>query len=113
MASFAFCCPKPCTGKGHKEVNYKMGSMLKSIIKFARIRIIATCFALVFLGSAAAGGITAKTILAFILIVTFTVHANSINDYADKDIDAINLKEAHDRPLVTKDISSQQFWIIH
>lgn len=87
--------------------------ILKSIIKFARIRIIATCFALVFLGSAAAGGITAKTLLAFILIMAFIIHANSINDYADKDIDAINLKEAHDRPLVTKDISNTQFWIIH
>lgn len=87
--------------------------MLKSIIKFARVRIIATCFALVFLGSAAAGSITLKTILAFILIVAFTIHANSINDYSDRDIDKINLKDAHDRPLVTKDITNAQFWAIH
>jgi len=87
--------------------------MLKSIVKFARVRIIATCFALVFLGSAAAGSVTPKTILAFILIVAFTVHANSINDYSDRDIDEINLKDAHDRPLVTKDITNTQFWAIH
>lgn len=87
--------------------------MLRSIIKFARIRIIATCFALVFLGSAASGAITSKTLLAFILIIAFTIHANSINDYADRDIDKINLKDATDRPLVTKDITSAQFWLIH
>lgn len=87
--------------------------MLKSSLKFARVRIIATCFALVFLGSAAVGDITPKTILAFLLIVAFTIHANSINDYADRDIDKINLKNASDRPLVTKDLSVKEFWFIH
>jgi len=87
--------------------------MLKSVVKFARVRIIATCFALVFLGSAAAGGITLKTLLGFVLIVAFTVHANSINDYTDRDIDEVNLKDATDRPLVSKDISDNQFWVIH
>jgi 4-hydroxybenzoate polyprenyltransferase len=87
--------------------------MLKSIIKFARIRIVTTCFALIFLGSVYAGHLNLKTFLAFILIVAFTVHANSINDYTDREIDKINLKKAVDRPLVSKDLSLQQFWIIH
>ncbi|HTE57968.1 MAG TPA: UbiA family prenyltransferase [Verrucomicrobiae bacterium] len=90
-----------------------IGQVLSSIVKFARVRIIATCLALVFLGSAAADDLTWKTLLAFVLIVAFTIHANSINDYADRDIDAINLKDATDRPLVSKDITSAQFWGIH
>lgn len=87
--------------------------MLRSVVKFARIRILATCFALVFLGSAAAGDITWRTFVALVLIVAFTIHANSINDYADRDIDTINLKDATDRPLVSGDITATQFWLIH
>jgi 4-hydroxybenzoate polyprenyltransferase len=87
--------------------------MLKSIIKLARLRIVATCYALVFVGSAAAGSITSKTLLAFFLIAAVTIHANSINDYADRGIDRINLKDAPDRPLVAEDISERQFWAIH
>jgi 4-hydroxybenzoate polyprenyltransferase len=87
--------------------------MLKSALKFARLRIVATCYGLVFLGSASAGSITIKTIFALILIILVTIHANSINDYADRDIDSVNLKDANDRPLVTKDISLNKFWIIH
>lgn len=87
--------------------------MVKATLKFARVRIIATCYALVFLGSAVAGQITWKTWLAFIAIAAFTVHANSINDYADRKIDEINLKDSFDRPLVTGDISNTQFWLIH
>jgi 4-hydroxybenzoate polyprenyltransferase len=87
--------------------------MLKSIIKFARVRIIASCWSLVLLGNAYAGAISPKITLAFVLIVAFIIHANSINDYADRDIDKINLKGAHDRPLLTKDITDLQFWTIH
>jgi 1,4-dihydroxy-2-naphthoate octaprenyltransferase len=56
--------------------------MIKSIIKFARLRIVATCYALVFLGSTAAGGMNIKTILALIPLLAITIHANSINDYS-------------------------------
>lgn len=87
--------------------------MLRSAIKFARLRIIITCYALVFLGSASTGLINLKTILAFFLIAAVTIHANSINDYADREIDKINLKDASDRPLVTQDISLKEFWLIH
>jgi 4-hydroxybenzoate polyprenyltransferase len=87
--------------------------MIKSIIKFARLRIVATCYALVFLGSTAAGGMNIKTILALIPLLAITIHANSINDYADQDIDKINFKNASDRPLVTRDITLKEFWIIH
>lgn len=87
--------------------------MLKSTLKFARLRIVATCYALVFLGSAAASGITLKTLFALFLIIAVTIHANSVNDYADRDIDRINLKNATDRPLVSQDISLGEFWTIH
>lgn len=88
-------------------------SAIKSAIKFARLRIVATCYALVFLGSVASGAITLKTLLAFFVVVAATIHANSINDYSDRDIDSINLQNAADRPLVTKDISNKGFWMIH
>lgn len=87
--------------------------MLRSVIKFARVRIIASCYALVFLGAAAGGQITWRTGLAFVLVVAFVVHANSINDYTDRDIDAINLGTATDRPLVSRDVSLAGFWGIH
>jgi len=87
--------------------------MLRSIIKFARIRIIATCFALVFVGAAAGGGLDIKIVAGLLMMIAFTVHANSINDYADREIDAINLQGAGDRPLVSGDISNRQFWLIH
>lgn len=87
--------------------------MLKSILKWARIRIIVSCYGLAFLGNAVAGSITPKTVLTFFIIAAFIIHANSINDYADKDIDAINLRNANDRPLVSRDISNRQFWFVH
>ena len=87
--------------------------MFKASLKFARLRIVATCYALVFLGAAAANGVNNKVVLALFLIIAVTIHANSINDYADKEIDKLNLKDASDRPLVANEISSQQFWFIH
>lgn len=87
--------------------------MLESILKFARLRIIATCFALAFLGSVSGGAITLKTFFTLLIIAAWTVHANSINDFSDRDIDKVNLKNAADRPLVTKDISYKKLWIIH
>ena len=87
--------------------------MVLSIIKFARIKIVITCFAIALVGSVASGGITIKILIALFLVIAMNVHANSINDYADKDIDKINLKKASDRPLLTKDITLNQFWTIH
>ena len=87
--------------------------MLRSAIKFARVRIIATCFALVFLGSAAGGAISPYTIFAILPMIAFTIHANSINDLSDYTIDKINLKNASDRPLVSNDLNRMQFWILH
>ncbi len=87
--------------------------MIRQSLKFARIRIIATCASILFLGSAYSGSITIKTLLGLVLIVGFTIHANSINDYSDKEIDKINLKNAHDRPLATNHINSKQLWIIN
>ena len=87
--------------------------MLTATIKFARLRIVATCYALVFLGSAVVGEINLKTILGLGLVVAFIVHANSINDWSDREIDRVNLQAASDRPLVTGDISHRQFWLLH
>ena len=87
--------------------------MLTATIKFARLRIVATCYALVIVGSAYAGEIGLKTVLGLGLIIAFIVHANSINDWSDREIDRINLQDAGDRPLVTGDISQRQFWLLH
>jgi 4-hydroxybenzoate polyprenyltransferase len=87
--------------------------MFKAALGFARLRIVATCYALVFLGAASAGEINLKVVLTLILIILVTIHANSINDYADREIDKINLKNATDRPLVNNDVSLKKFWVIH
>lgn len=87
--------------------------MIRSFLKFARVRIIVTSYALAFLGSAASGDITPETFLTIFIIAASIVHGNSINDFADHDIDKINLKHASDRPLVSKDISHGQLLFLH
>lgn len=87
--------------------------MLRSILKLARIRILVTCYALVFVGSVAVGGVEPRTILALLVLVTWYIHAASANDYADRHIDKINLKNAKDRPLLSKDVSYKQMLVIH
>ncbi|MDB5179289.1 MAG: UbiA prenyltransferase [Patescibacteria group bacterium] len=87
--------------------------MLRASLKFARPRIIITCFAIATLGSAAAGRVTPAVLWCFLLIIAFIIHANSINDYTDLEIDRVNLKNAKDRPLVTGDITIPQFWLVH
>lgn len=72
-----------------------------------------TCYSFVFLGSAASGDITAKTVFAIFVLIAWYIHAATTNDYADRHIDAINLKNASDRPLVSKDITYKQLWTIH
>ena len=90
-----------------------MSRILVATIKFARLRIVATCYALVFVGNAAVGPIGGRTVLGLGLIVAVNVHANSINDWSDREIDRINLPDAGDRPLVTGDVSQRQFWLLH
>lgn len=87
--------------------------MFKATQKFIRPRILVTCYAFVFLGSAITGSITLKTILAIFVLVASYIHAASSNDYSDRYIDAVNLSDATDRPLVTKDASFKQVWLIH
>ncbi len=87
--------------------------MLRAAQKFARIPIVVTCFTVAILGSVSAGDITLKTGLSLVVIVLLVIHGNSINDLADYDIDKINLKDAKDRPLVTKDITVRQLWLLH
>ena len=87
--------------------------MLKAARKFARIPIVITCLIVAILGSLSAGDVTLKTGFSLIVIVLLVIHGNSINDLADYDIDKINLKDAKDRPLVTKDITVRSLWILH
>lgn len=87
--------------------------MLKAILKFSRLRILVTCYALAFVGSAASGSVTFYTVMTIFVISAWYIHAASANDYADRHIDQINLKNAIDRPLVAKNISHRQLWIIH
>lgn len=88
--------------------------MLKAIIKFIRPRILTTCYAVVFLGSISSGAaVTPKTVFAIFVLIAWYIHAASTNDYSDRNIDAINLKDAHDRPLQAKDVSYRQLWTIN
>ena len=87
--------------------------MIRATLKFLRLKILVTCYALVFLGSAVAGATTLKAVLSILILATWYIHAASSNDYADRHIDKINLKSAGDRPLVSGDISVKQLWILH
>lgn len=87
--------------------------MLKHAFKFARIKILLTCYLIVFLGSLSGGAVNTKTFLAIFVLIAWYVHAATSNDYADRRIDAINLKGAPDRPLVTKSLSLKKLWTIH
>jgi len=70
-------------------------------------------WALAFIGSAASGSVNEKTILALLILAFWYMHATTTNDFADLEIDKINLKSANDRPLVSGLISKRQLWIIH
>lgn len=87
--------------------------MLKTALRFIRPRILVTCYAIAFLGAAVAGSITSKTILVIVLLILWYIHAASANDYSDRYIDAINLKDPTDRPLITQDVSHSKLWQVH
>ncbi len=87
--------------------------MLKHALKFARFKILSTCFMIVLLGSVSTGQITLKSFLAIFVLIAWYIHASSSNDYADRKIDAINLRGSKDRPLVTGSLSYRSLWVIH
>lgn len=87
--------------------------MLKVALKFIRPRILVTCYAIAFLGAAASGFITSKTIMTIAVLSLWYIHAASANDYSDRYIDAINLKDPTDRPLITQDASYGKLWMVH
>jgi 4-hydroxybenzoate polyprenyltransferase len=87
--------------------------MLKLAFKFVRLKILTTCYLIVLLGSLSAGSFSMKSLLAMFVLIAWYIHAASSNDYADRKIDAINLKGAKDRPLVTKSLSFRKLWTIH
>lgn len=87
--------------------------MLKATLKFARLHVSIMLWAIAFVGSAALGDINEKTVLAILLLISWYIHATTINDYADLEIDKINLKTATDRPLLNKGLSSIKLWSLH
>ncbi len=87
--------------------------MLNPVIKFVRLRIIVTSYALTFLGSIVAGSVPAKIILILPLLIFWYIHSASVNDYTDREIDAVNLQNAPDRPLLKNELTSKYLWIIH
>ncbi len=93
--------------------NQKHIGALKASRKFARVPIVVTCFGVALLGSVAAGGLTVSIGIVLLIIISLVIHGNSINDLSDYEIDKVNLKKAHDRPLVSGDISLKQFWWVH
>lgn len=82
-------------------------------MKFARPQILVTCGALVVLGSLLSGSLSALTVLALVVVCLAIIHANSINDYTDREIDAVNLQDAADRPFVSGELSDKDFWLVH
>lgn len=87
--------------------------MLKAALRFIRPRILVTCYAIAFLGAAVSGSITFKTISIIVILILWYIHAASANDYSDRYIDAINLKNPTDRPLITQDASYSKLWLVH
>jgi len=87
--------------------------VFRAILRLIRPRILATCYAIAFLGAVVAGSITLKTILIGLVLILWYIHAASVNDYSDHHIDKINLKDAVDRPLITEDASVRQLWQIN
>jgi 4-hydroxybenzoate polyprenyltransferase len=86
---------------------------LKAVIKFARLRVSVMLFALAFLGSASSGVIVPRLMIVGLLITIWYIHATSINDYADYEIDKINLGLEKDRPLVQGQLPASSLWKIH
>lgn len=87
--------------------------LLKLSLKFARPQIILTMAFLVVLGSLISGGLNLKTLIAFVIVSVAIIHANSINDYSDRQIDEVNLQGAKDRPFVTGELSDRGFWLLN
>ena len=89
-----------------------MFKIIKLGLRFARKEIVISMGALVLLGSIVGGNIGWKSIFAFIAVVSYLIHANSINDLADVEIDSVNFGKAPDRPLLEQK-PGRDFWIVH
>lgn len=93
--------------------NHLRPTLIKNSLKFIKRRILITCYLIVLIGSFYAGSYSIKTFLAIFLLLAWYLHAASSNDYADRKIDAVNLKGAKNRPLVTKTITNKTLWTVH
>jgi 4-hydroxybenzoate polyprenyltransferase len=78
--------------------------MLKLALTFVRFKILITCYLIVLIGSLSNGAVSLPAGWAFIILVAWYINAASTNDYADREIDKINLKGAKNRPLLDSHI---------
>lgn len=108
LAGIAFYDDKLPTPQGYKAVR-----TIRAIAKFARPRVTVMLFSLSFIGSAAGGEMNTRIALVFPLLVMWYIHATTINDYADYEIDKVNLRHANDRPLLESGLSKSALWKIH
>lgn len=87
--------------------------MLRAALKFARLRVTIMLWAIAFIGSASNGDATIRTLLSLVVLAVWYIHATTVNDYADYEIDKINLSQATDRPLLSDKLSFGQLWFLH
>jgi len=87
--------------------------MIQASVKFARLRVTIMLWAIAFIGSASSGDITFKTLLSLIILILWYIHATTVNDYADYEIDKINLDASTDRPLLNGKLRIRQLWLLH
>ena len=53
-----------------------------------------------------------KFCLSAMVIALWYINGTSLNDYADQEIDKINLKKTHERPLLEKAVSRKQILVV-
>ncbi len=88
-------------------------SMISFASKFVRFRILFTCSLITILASLSVGILSLQLLLVLLVLVAWYIHAASSNDYADRQIDAINLQGVKNRPLLSKNRSNRRLWIVH
>lgn len=87
--------------------------MLWSALDFVRPKIIITCCIIAFIGAISSGKPTADLGVVLCILISWYIHAASANDYADRNIDAVNLVGAKNRPLLGQRVTVRELWIIH
>jgi 4-hydroxybenzoate polyprenyltransferase len=70
-------------------------------------------FAVAFLGSVVGGSINLRLALVLPMLIAWYIHATTVNDFSDYQIDKINLKFEKDRPLLRGSLAPAALWRIH